>query len=271
MNWDNWLPLLMFAISFLTGIFIFPLANERFYLRTFLNMLGATAKLLLLGFMLWGVYQGHVYISRWQILPGLEMVLHADFLSLLFTALSALLWFLTTIYAIGYLEHGRHRSRFFGFFSICVSSTIGIAMAGNLFTFFIFYELLTLSTYPLVIHRGSEEALQAGRIYLQYTIPGSALLLLAVAWLHWLSGTHDFAVTGYLGELGREHHLELRIIFVMLIAGFGVKAALVPLHGWLPRAMVAPAPVSALLHAVAVVKAGLLRLCVWSMTCMGCN
>ena len=93
-------------------------------------------------------------------------MLQADALSMLFLTLSAVLWLLTTIYAVGYLEARAHRSRFFGFFSLCVGATVGIAMAGNLFTFLVFYELLTLATFPLVVHRGTAEALRAGRTYL---------------------------------------------------------------------------------------------------------
>jgi multicomponent Na+:H+ antiporter subunit D len=133
---------------------------------------------------------------------------------------------------------------------------MGIAFAGNLFTFLIFYEMLTLSTYPLVVHRGTPKALKAGRMYLRYTITGGGVLLLGVVLLSTLAGTVDFEDLGSVSGLVVEHAAQLRVIFVLLVAGVGVKAALVPLHGWLPIAMVAPAPVSALLHAVAVVKAG---------------
>jgi len=183
-------------------------------------------------------------------------VLQADALSTLFLALSAILWLLTTIYAVGYLEAGSDRSRFFGFFSLCVAATVGIAMAGNLFTFLIFYECLTLATYPLVVHRGTAEAHRAGRIYMAYTLGGGLVLTIGVVLLHVLAGGTDFVPQGILSGLEAEHETALRIIFVLLIAGVGVKAALVPLHAWLPISMVAPAPVSALLHAVAVVKAG---------------
>ena len=183
-------------------------------------------------------------------------MLHADTLSVLFVALSTVLWLVTTVYAIGYLEHSPHRSRFFGFFSLCVSATVGLALAGNLFTFVIFYELLTLATYPLVAHRGTPEAMRGARIYLTYTLGGGMLLLIGTVWLHVLAGPAVFVEGGTLHRLPEQYHPQLKMIFLLLIAGVGVKAALVPLHGWLPQAMVAPAPVSALLHAVAVVKAG---------------
>jgi multicomponent Na+:H+ antiporter subunit D len=116
--------------------------------------------------------------------------------------------------------------------------------------------MLTLSTYPLVVHRGTEKALQAGRNYIIYTLSGGAALLLGMIWLQGLAGDLSFQETGQLVDLKEEFHPQLIMIFVLLVAGLGVKAALFPLHGWLPQAMVAPAPVSALLHAVAVVKAG---------------
>ena len=253
---DAWLPLGVVLSSFLPGLFIFFLAEERIRLRTVLNLIGALAKIALIGVMLWGVVNDHEYVFSYTVLPGLDLVLRADALALLFVTLSAVLWLFTTLYAIGYLEGAPNRSRFFGFFSLCVTATVGVAMAGNLFTFFLFYELLTLATYPLVVHRGTEKALRAGHIYLAYTLAGGALLLIGTVWLYGLAGQVDFAPGGSLAALPPETAGQLQIIFLLLIAGVGVKAALVPLHGWLPRAMVAPAPVSALLHAVAVVKAG---------------
>ncbi|ETW97986.1 MAG: NADH dehydrogenase subunit M [Candidatus Entotheonella factor] len=256
MNWDAWLPLSVVLSSLVPGILIAMLREESHRLRTVYNLIGATAKFVLVGTMLWGVSQGYVYETRLSLIPGIDFVLHADALPLLFVTLSTVLWLLTTIYAIGYLEDAPHRSRFFVFFSLCVSATVGLALAGNLLTFVIFYEMLTLATYPLVVHRGTEAALRAGRTYLTYTLGGGALLLLAVAWLYALGGSLEFIEGGALNGADALPRGALTAIFVMLITGLGVKAALVPLHGWLPLAMVAPAPVSALLHAVAVVKAG---------------
>lgn len=256
MNLDHWLLVFILLSSFVTGLVIFFLNEEAHRLRTILNLLGAALKVILVGVMIAGVQANHVYESRLELLPGLDLVLRADAMSVLFVALSTVLWLVTTIYAVGYLEGEPHRSRFFGFFSICVSATTGVALSGNLITFLIFYELLTLSTYPLVVHRGTEQALRAGRNYLIYTLSGGAVLLLATVWLHTLAGPVEFALGGALAEVATRHRTELVLIFALLIAGLGVKAALVPLHGWLPQAMVAPAPVSALLHAVAVVKAG---------------
>jgi multicomponent Na+:H+ antiporter subunit D len=256
-NLDSWLPLLIVLSSLVPGIFIFCLPDRCVGLRTTANMVGATAKVLLVAVMIWGVFHEHVYETRLPLLPGMDLVLSADALSVLFATLSTILWFLTTLYAIAYLEASpQSRSRFFGFFSLCVSSTIGFALAGNLITFVMFYEMLTLSTYPLVVHRGTEDSMQAGRIYLSYTLAGGAVLLIAAGWLKALVGPLDFTEGGMLAPFSGFYRHEFTVIFALLITGLGVKAALVPLHGWLPVAMVAPAPVSALLHAVAVVKAG---------------
>jgi len=256
MNWNEWVPLLVVMSSLIPGLIIFGLPEDKVRLRITLNLFGSLAKILLVGWMLWGVYNGYHYETRLPLLPNLELVLRAGPLALLFVSLSTILWLVTTVYAIGYLEDSPHRSRFFGFFSLCVTATVGVALAGNLITFLLFYELLTLATYPLIVHRGTEEARQAGKTYLRYTISGGALLLIGTVWLYSLTGGLEFTPKGFLANLGEEHYPALITIFVLLISGLGVKAALFPLHGWLPQAMIAPAPVSALLHAVAVVKAG---------------
>ena len=257
MKFDDWLPLLILFTSLLPGIVIFLLPEERTRWRTALNLGGAGLKLVLTGIMIWGVRHAHVYETRLPMLPEIELVLNADAMSMMMTALSGVLWFVTTLYAIAYLEtSSQSRSRFFGFFSLCVSSTIGIALAGNLITFLMFYEMLTLTTYPLVVHRGTPESLHAGRTYIAYTIAGGAAFLIGVAWLKALVGSVAFTEGGMLAPYVDLFPSQLRLIFLLMICGLGVKAALVPLHGWLPQAMVAPAPVSALLHAVAVVKAG---------------
>ncbi len=256
MTANELLPLAVLASSLLPGFVIFALPESWITARTTLNLFGAITKLGLVFLLLAGVRGGEKYAVRYEVLPSLDLALKADALGLLFVTLSAILWLFTTLYAIGYLEKSPYRSRFFGFFSLCVTATMGIAMASNLFTFFIFYELLTLSTYPLVVHRGNDKAMRGGTIYLAYTLTGGTVLLSGIVWLHHLLGHTEFAHGGIAATLGAEYPLQLKIIFLLLIAGVGVKAALVPLHGWLPQAMVAPAPVSALLHAVAVVKAG---------------
>jgi len=256
LNLETALLLGILLSSFLTGCVIFFLREESHRLRTGLNLLGAGLKLVLVGGLLWGVLQGESY--RWSLTmaPGIVFALGADANSVLFVTLSALLWFWTTLYAVGYLEDSPHRSRFFGFFSLCVTATVGIALSANLITFLIFYELLTVSTFPLVVHRGTRESMGAGKVYLAYTFGGGTVLLLAVVWLQSIAGPITFTEGGALSAVAGEHATQLRLLFFLFVAGLGVKAALFPLHGWLPRAMVAPAPVSSLLHAVAVVKAG---------------
>jgi multicomponent Na+:H+ antiporter subunit D len=254
-NTNAWLPLLVLASSLVPGLIIFMLPEKASALRITLNLGGAVLKIIFLVLMMIGVFHGVVYEFRVPLVPGIDFVLHADALSLLFVNLSAVLWLATTVYAIGYLEDSPNRSRFFGYFSLCVTATVGLAMAGNLLTFLVFYEALTLTTYPLVVHRGTEIARRAGRSYLAYTLFGGILVLAGTIWLYSLTGTLEFVDHGFVDGLGIDPGV-LRTIFVLLIFGVGVKAALVPMHGWLPQAMVAPAPVSALLHAVAVVKAG---------------
>lgn len=251
-----WLPAVVLLTSMLAAGLIFWIDEGKSKLRIGVNLAAALIKIALVAVILTGVLAGERYETRFALLNGVDFVLHADALGVLFAGLSSLLWLLTTIYAIGYLEETPNRRRFFGFFALCVGSTLGIAFAGNLFTFLIFYELLTLSTYPLIVHRGTEKALRAGRLYLTYTLGGGMALLAGVLWLHLLAGDVSFAQPDALAHLQAEHGDTLRWVFLLLIAGLGVKAAMVPLHGWLPQAMVAPAPVSALLHAVAVVKAG---------------
>lgn len=256
MNTQELLPLAILVSSLVPGLVIFALPESWIGLRTTLNLAGALVKLGLVALLLAGVAAGEDYVFRHAVLPGVDLVFRADALALLFITLSTVLWLFTTLYAIGYLEGAPHRSRFFGFFSLCVTATMGIAMAGNLFTFFVFYELLTLSTFPLLVHRGTATAMNGGTVYLVYTLAGGTVLLVGIVWLHSLVGHTEFAQGGIAAALGSTQGAALKAIFLLLIAGVGVKAALVPLHGWLPQAMVAPAPVSALLHAVAVVKAG---------------
>lgn len=254
---NTWMPVLIILSSMVPGIVIFLLSEERKLLRTSLNLTGVITTLLLVTVMVLGVYRKETYEARFAFLPNLDLVLQADPLSLFFAALSSVLWLLTTVYAIGYLEGSPHRSRFFGFFSLCVTATIGVATAGNLLTLILFYEMLTLTTYPLIVHRGTKEARRAGQSYLVYTLFGGAALLLGTLWLYHLTGTLEFTARGFVSTHTDETDTAaLAAVFTLLITGFGVKAALVPLHGWLPKAMIAPAPVSALLHAVAVVKAG---------------
>jgi len=247
------LPLLILATSLLAAAIIFLLPERARHTRSAVNLAGAFSKLALVILTLEGVSRGETYETSIVLLPGLEFILRVDSLALLFLFLSAFLWLLTTFYAISYFAESKNLSRFFGFFSLCVAATTGIALSGSLITFFIFYELLTLSTWPLIVHKGDRASISAGRRYLIYTMIGSASLLIGIVLLESSAGPIEFI---RYGSLVGGDPLVLRIAFVLIIGGLAVKAAIVPLHGWLPEAMVAPAPVSALLHAVAVVKAG---------------
>jgi len=255
-DWDA-LPLAVVLSSLLPGIGIMFLREDQRRARVTLNMLGAVAKLALVAVMLQGVAAGASYEWRLEVVPGLELSLVGDALALLFVTLSAVLWLVTTLYAIGYLEGSPHRTRFFSFFSLCVTATTGLAMAGDLFTFVIFYEALTWATYPLVVHRGTPEAIRAGRLYLIYTLTAGAALVVGAVWFQVEVGTLAFAPGGVVdAAAAAAAPARYMALFLVILAGVSVKAAFFPVHGWLPIAMVAPAPVSALLHAVAVVKAG---------------
>ena len=187
---------------------------------------------------------------------GVSIAIQAEPLGILFALMASFLWIVTSIYSFGYMRgHGEtNLARFNIFFAIAISSAMGIALAANGFTLFLFYEVLTLSTFPLVTHAGTDKARRAGRVYLFLLLGTSVgMLLLALIWTWILTGTLDFRAGGILdGDISKT---TLNILLVLYVFGIG-KAALMPFHRWLPTAMVAPTPVSALLHAVAVVKAG---------------
>lgn len=252
------IPFVMLLTSLVPGLVIFALPERAVRARTVLNLAGAVAKVGLVAALIPPVVAGEKVRASIGWAPGLDLVFVTDSFALYFSALSAVLWLLTTIYAIGYLRGSPNRSRFFGFFSLCVTATVGIALAGNLLTFVVFFEMLTLVTYPLVAHRGTAAAFAGARTYLSYTLTGGVVLLTGVAWLTIELGPVEFEAGGIeaVRALAVEDPVTATTIGALLLVGVGVKAAVFPLHGWLPAAMVAPAPVSALLHAVAVVKAG---------------
>jgi multicomponent Na+:H+ antiporter subunit D len=189
--------------------------------------------------------------------PGLPIVLEVEPLGLLFALVASFLWIVTSLYSIGYMRghHEKNQTRFYIFFAIAIASAVGVAFAGNLFTLFIFYEALTLCTFPLVTHHQTEKAKRAGRVYLGILLTTSiGFQLLAIVWTYLLAGTVDFRLGGILADAGLSGPMAT-VLLALYIFGIG-KAAVMPFHRWLPAAMVAPTPVSALLHAVAVVKAG---------------
>ena len=187
---------------------------------------------------------------------GLPLELTLEPLGMVFALVASLLWIVTSVYSIGYMRSNRegHQTRYYAFFAVSIASAVGIAFAGNMFTLFVFYEVLTIATYPLVTHHGNEEARRGGRTYLGILLGTSiAFQLLAIIWTWVATGTLDFRDGGILSG----HVTGPALIVLLLLYMYGIgKSALMPLHRWLPAAMVAPTPVSALLHAVAVVKAG---------------
>ena len=191
-----------------------------------------------------------------EVLPGLSITLALEPLGMLFALVASGLWIVTSLYSIGYMRgHGEgHQTRFYACFALSIFGAMGVALAGNMFTLFLFYEVLTLSTYPLVSHHQTATAMRGARTYLGVLFTTSVgFLLLAVVWTWVLAGTLDFREGGILA--GRASDTVLLVLLALYAFGTG-KAALMPFHRWLPAAMVAPTPVSALLHAVAVVKAG---------------
>ena len=247
-------PILAPTVSFACAALVFATGRSVFW-RRFWSFLAATVKMGLVMSMLPGTLQGVVYVYEFvEFTPGVSIAFRADAYGMFFALVSSTLWVITTVYAIGYMQGDKDRVRFFGFFALCVSTTVGVAFAENLLTFFLFYETLTICTYPLVVHAETPAALRAGRIYLTYTLIGGGFALIGSVMTLTVGGTLTLAQAGVLSmDAGV---WPLAAIFVSLVVGFGVKAAIMPLHGWLPIAMVAPTPVSALLHAVAVVKVG---------------
>ncbi|MEJ2056832.1 MAG: proton-conducting transporter membrane subunit [Desulfofustis sp.] len=229
--------------------------------------LAASAILIILVFSLYRLNGAGEKLSAdlFEIIPGLSIYFNIEPLGMLFSLVASLLWPITTIYAIGYMRghNEENQTRFYCCFAIAIASVMGIAYAGNLFTLFIFYEVLTLSTYPLVTHAGTEKAKLGGRIYLGILLTTSILfLLLAIIATWYVTGTLEFTAGGIFDQSSL---VAAAALLPLYIFGIG-KAAIMPFHRWLPAAMVAPTPVSALLHAVAVVKAGVfsvLKVCTY--------
>lgn len=190
----------------------------------------------------------------------LDLHFRMDPLGILFSLLAGFLWVLTGFYSTEYMAHAKNRRQFFFFFLFTLGIVHGIAWAGNMLTLYLYYEVLTLSTFPLVIHAGTPDALNSGKKYLIYSFTGATFILLGMILLYSQTGSLDLIPRGILSpDLPYDRQL-IFISYLSMFIGFGVKAALVPFHSWLPAAMVAPTPVSALLHAVAVVKSGIFAL-----------
>ncbi len=245
--------LLPFAAALLVALF-----GKRPNLRDGTSLLFAVATVIATIFAVGPTLQGAAgpEITLWEMLPGISLRFSLEPLGLLFALVASGLWVLTTIYSIGYMRghHETNQTRFFACFAIAIGASLGVAFAGNLLTLFVFYEVLTLSTYPLVTHHRTAEAKRAGRVYLGILLGTSIVFFLfAIIWTWVLTGTTEFTAGGILA--GKVAPAAVPWLLALFMFGIG-KAALMPFHRWLPAAMVAPTPVSALLHAVAVVKVG---------------
>lgn len=199
---------------------------------------------------------GRPAVAVSQVMPGLAIAFKVEPLGMLFAALASGLWLINSIYSVGYMRGNKEKNqtRFYACFALALAATMGVAFAGNLFTLFLFYELLTLSTYPLVAHKGDAATIRSARVYLGVLLSTSiGLFLPAIIWTYAVAGSGDFTPGGILA--GKLMDPEIGLLLGLFVFGIG-KAAVMPVHRWLPAAMVAPTPVSALLHAVAVVKAG---------------
>jgi len=250
-------PLLAVLVTVIGALLIIFTGESHRNLREFWTLLASVLKFSIVISMVPLVLKGYVLeYTMITLMQGVSFQFRVDQFGLFFGVLASALWIATSVYSIGYVrglnEHAQ--TRYFFNFAICLSATMGIAFAGNLLTLFIFYEVLTVATYPLVAHKETEDAIMGGRKYLAYTLTAGVVILFAIVFIYTLTGTLDFRPGGFLA--GHGSPAALIFLFSALILGFGVKAALMPMHEWLPTAMVAPTPVSALLHAVAVVKAG---------------
>ncbi len=243
------------------AVFIIPLFNSQPNLRETITLSAAGLLFITILTLLIRVLGGErPSVELIQVVPELPISFAIEPLGMIFAAVAGTLWIVNSIYSVGYMR-GNDEPRqtpFYMCFALAISSTMGIAFADNLFTLFLFYEILTLSTYPLVTHKGNADAKAGGRLYLVLLLGTSTVLLLpAIIWTWFLTGTLEFAPGGILA--GKVDDLTLGLLLALYVFGIG-KAAIMPVHAWLPAAMVAPTPVSALLHAVAVVKAGVFTL-----------
>lgn len=250
-------PLLAIAVAVLAAVAVL-LLRDRDKLRDAVSPVAAVVMFGIVASMAPTVLAGGtIEYDLFEILPGIDFAFRVDSLGMVFATISSLLWIVTAVYSIGYMrslnEHAQ--TRFQVCFAISLAAAVGGAFAANLFTLVIFYEVLSLITYPLVYHHEDDEAWDGSRKYLVYLMGASkSVLLAALALTYHLAGSLDFLPGGLLAGVDASSAL-LSVVYFCYLFGFA-KAAVMPMHAWLPAAMVAPTPVSALLHAVAVVKMG---------------
>ncbi len=259
-NVDSYLPLGAVLVSLLAAIPILA-SSRRPNLREGWTLLAAACKLGLVLTMLPGILSGGSYACTIaEVIPGVPIALRVDAMGIYFALVASTLWLFTSLYSIGYMraleEHDQ--TRYFASFAVAISATIGVAFSANLFTLYLFYEILSLSTYPLVTHEQTPEARSSGRRYLTYILGTSVAFALPAMLVTYLqAGTLDFTAGGILA--GHASPALVAGLLVLFVAGFA-KAGIMPFHAWLPAAMVAPTPVSSFLHGVAVVKVGVFSL-----------
>jgi multicomponent Na+:H+ antiporter subunit D len=253
----SFIPLFTVLVSLIAvPLILFSSRNRN--LREFWTIAASFIKFGLVLSLLPGALANRIVgISLFEIAPGIKLALKADPFGVFFALIASGLWIFTSFYSIGYVRglNEHKQTRYFACFAVCLSATMGIAFAANLLTFIVFYEILTIATYPLVIHKETRVAISAGRKYLVYTLSAGLLLIAATVITYQLTGNLDFQVGGLFKHVVLSPSTAT-ILFLLFLGGVGVKAGIMPLHSWLPTAMAAPTPVSALLHAVAVVKSG---------------
>jgi multicomponent Na+:H+ antiporter subunit D len=267
-------PFAAVLIASLAAILIMA-SKRKPNLREAWSVLGAVATFLTVLSMTPEVLAGKmIECTPFVILPGISLKFRVDALGMLFATISSFLWILVSFYNIGYMraldEHAQ--TRYYHCFAVAIVGAVGVAFSGNLFSFYLFYELITIYTYPLVAHHQDAEAFEGGRKYMIYlTGTAKAFLLPAIVLTYVMTGTLDFPVGIAKGMFPADANpLLVTVTYIFYIAGL-TKAAIMPLHNWLPSAMVAPTPVSALLHAVAVVKAGVFCICRVMLSVFGVN
>lgn len=249
-------PVLAVSVSLLVTFFIIAFGKKP-NLREGATFVAAFIKLGIVASMIPAVLgKKEIVYNLIDVLPGVGIAFRVDTFGLLFALVSSSLWIVTSAYSIGYMrglnEHSQ--TRYFCFFALALSATVGVAFSANLLTLYLFYEMLSLATYPLVTHHQDQKARASGRKYLLYIVGTSiGIVLPAMLICYDMTGTLEFSRQGIFA--GTEHKATITVLLLMLVLGFA-KVAIMPFHSWLPAAMVAPTPVSALLHAVAVVKVG---------------
>lgn len=250
-------PLLAVLVS-LSAAFIVLTLDKKPNARDTVSFVAAIIKFSIVASMAPTILAGGtIELNLFTILPGIDFKFRVDALGMVFATISSLLWIFASVYSVGYMRSSGEKSqtRFFACFAVSLSAAVGGAFSANLFTLIIFYEALSLVTYPLVYHKETEESWEGSKKYIVYLVGTSkTFLLAAVALTYYLAGNLDFSSHGTLANVNASP-LILTIVYFCYLFGFA-KAGVMPFHAWLPAAMVAPTPVSALLHAVAVVKMG---------------